>query len=232
MTYIRKLVFVLFVCGSSLHAQDCLPKLDLIPFNFQLEKDSSGLKTKLLHVDGTLKTSYVDSANTTYRRDYYRGGQLKRFCEVEFILRVDTEFVEDIYGEIAPIPSVGNWSDICIGIYKEWHWTGKLKTTGKFDNGKQGEWKEYFSNGKLRRICSFYNSYLVGKYEEYRQLEGVNRGSTIIKSRGNYIIAEITRYAHYKNWKEMKIGKWENYDAKGKLVGIQQHEWRGKIIKR
>lgn len=53
--------------------------------------------------------------------------------------------------------SVANYkNDTLIGEYKEFFSTGKLKLQGKYENGKAiGDWKEYYPNGSIMKVSKY-----------------------------------------------------------------------------
>ena len=60
--------------------------------------------------------------------------------------------------------SVANYlNDTLHGEYREYFSTGKLKQIGKYENGKiVGEWKEYYPNGSIFKVSKFKNDRLHG----------------------------------------------------------------------
>jgi antitoxin component YwqK of YwqJK toxin-antitoxin module len=60
--------------------------------------------------------------------------------------------------------SVANYkNDTLHGDYREYFSTGKLKQIGKYENGKiVGEWKEYYPNGSIFKVSKFKDDRLHG----------------------------------------------------------------------
>jgi len=60
--------------------------------------------------------------------------------------------------------SVANYkSDTLHGEYREYFSTGKLKQIGKYENGKiVGEWREYYPNGSISKVSKFKDDRLHG----------------------------------------------------------------------
>lgn len=65
--------------------------------------------------------------------------------------------------------SVANYlNDTLHGEYREYFSTGKLKQIGKYENGKiVGEWKEYYPNGSIFKVSKFKNDRLHGWITSY-----------------------------------------------------------------
>ncbi len=65
--------------------------------------------------------------------------------------------------------SVANYkNDTLHGEYREFFSTGKLKQMGKYENGKiVGEWKEYYPNGSILKVSKFKDDRLHGWATSY-----------------------------------------------------------------
>jgi antitoxin component YwqK of YwqJK toxin-antitoxin module len=65
--------------------------------------------------------------------------------------------------------SVANYkNDTLHGDYREYFSTGKLKQIGKYENGKiVGEWKEYYPNGSVFKVSKFKDDRLHGWATSY-----------------------------------------------------------------
>jgi len=79
--------------------------------------------------------------------------------------------------------SVANYlNDTLHGEYREYFSTGKLKQIGKYENGKiVGEWKEYYPNGSIFKVSKFKNDRLHGWITSYSK-DGEEIGKTLYQN--------------------------------------------------
>lgn len=65
--------------------------------------------------------------------------------------------------KLNPLSVASYTNDTLDGDYKEYFSTGKLKLIGKYENGKLvGEWKEYYPNGSIFKISKYKDNQMHG----------------------------------------------------------------------
>ncbi len=100
------------------------------------------------------------------------------------------------------------------GPWKDYYPDGKLKAEGGYENGKQvGEWKFYFENGKIEQ---------TGKYNKQGKLEGIWKWY--------FEGGQLSREESYHN--AVRDGLLTEYDETGKLIeegefvnGLEEGPW-------
>lgn len=122
---------------------------------------------------------------------------------------------------------------------------GKVLEKGVFDKGiKNGEWKNWFSNGTIEMIQSWRDGYMHGRYEKYlengvslekgKYKNGEKTGKWLYNTKSGRVVKFWSRnklngkYLSYNlnkeiiekgNYKDgLKQGEWINYSGKGNKV--------------
>ena len=94
---------------------------------------------------------------------------------------------------------------------KEYYDNGKLKSIGKFTNGKaNGEWKNYYENGQLKQIGNLIGGKVTGECKNYHE-------NGQLSQIGNFIDGIST-------------GEWKFYNKNGELIAKKLYDVNGKEI--
>ncbi len=91
--------------------------------------------------------------------------------------------------------SVANYkNDTLHGDYREYFSTGKLKQIGKYENGKiVGEWKEYYPNGNIFKVSKFKDDRLHGWSISYTK-DGEENGKILYQNGEKLIGKELDSF--------------------------------------
>jgi len=155
---------------------------------------------------------------------YYETGELKEVFEFE---------EGNLVGEWKFYKESGKLSNIIYlntGLTENFDDLGKLFSSGKqiINKGKQGEWKEYYSNGNLKRVENYLDDIKNGPYKSY-EIDG------ILYAEGQYKDNKeegLWKY-YYKDdvLKEIGIrknghrdGDWKEYHINGKLMWLRKYD--------
>lgn len=134
------------------------------------------------HSDGHHSRAYFYFENKMLMTEGFYLDQKKdstwvNYNEEGLVLGVETFKNDKLYGrkiiyylegqieteKLNPLSIATYKNDTLNGEYKEFFTTGKLKIIGNYKSGKQiGEWKEYFPNGSLYKLSRFKNDRLHG----------------------------------------------------------------------
>jgi len=117
------------------------------------------------------------------------------------------------------------------GVWKSYHENEKLKEIGEYENGlRVGLWKTYRKNGNLWKVGQ-YNSTnkATGKWKQYHN----NGKIATVYEYNNNVGHKIESYdENGKSWKNKKTGKWKSYNQDGELYrsgeylnGMEVGEW-------
>lgn len=88
----------------------------------------------------------------SFKKDKLNGKKVIYYLEGQ----VETE-------KLNPLSVANYLNDTLHGEYKEFFSTGKLKLTGKYQNGKYvGDWKEYYPNGILFKVTKYKDNRMHG----------------------------------------------------------------------
>lgn len=224
------LFLTLFTIEFTLSAQEPTSYYEINPLETETWRDSAKTGKDSLFENGNKCIEYYQSDSHLIRKQYHENGKLKAYGPVIITMDVDTEFVEDEYGDIYPIQVKSDWYIKPIGQYKEYHDNGVLKIDGQYNSqGKTGLWKLYGSNGKVQKSCNYLNGHLYGEYKEFGFIGwGENRKLSEL------IIGNFALVHHPHNWNEVssvKIGTWETFNYQNELIYSEEYKWLGTFEK-
>lgn len=96
-----------------------------------------------------------------------------------------------------------------------------------YENGKaNGKWLNFYKNGNIKSIVNWKDGKLNGKYILYNK-DGIKVLETFYylgKEHGSYFVYHDNGFLRIKGYYEngKAIGRWEYFDKKGKLTGINE----------
>lgn len=218
------LIALFLTLNYVMNAQGINSPYDIVPAEMETWSDSSDAMKNTFYKGGQKQLEYYKSDAGWIRKKYHLNGKLMAYCPIIITMDVDTEFVEDEFGDIAPIVVTSDWYIKPTGLYKEYGVNGKLRIEGNYnEQGKTGEWKSYNFYGSLDKVCTYYQNKLKGEYTQYGSTGYGDNQKTIVLVKGEFI---IVNHPHF--WGEptsIKNGSWKSYDYYGKLIREEEHKW-------
>ncbi|MFK8009246.1 MAG: toxin-antitoxin system YwqK family antitoxin [Saprospiraceae bacterium] len=180
--------------------------------------------------DGNVRIKNLQPNDTIWRYEFTTCGELKIEAQISQLVFGDStiKFNEDTYEELLYITYFKK--DIPNGKFIKYFDNGKIEEKGNYLNGnKFGNWKEYFTSGKVKRI-TIYNK--KGK-REGNYVEYYSNG----KVKGRYAIKKIVQkktwfdgetYEEFEGESvfeyEIKKGKWQYFSKYGKLQSEVEYQ--------
>jgi antitoxin component YwqK of YwqJK toxin-antitoxin module len=240
-----KLLLLISICIGQIHhtfCQVCKSELNLYEFNLkEASYDSIRTFSTKYFKDSTISSKFTKLKKDTFLvQDYFPGGKLRLEFEALLTQKIDTEFIEDEYGDLTPIPIKHNWDFFRVGSYKEYDWNGKIKTIGQYKRGfKNGHWLlfGYLNHFKLQNDttlnCYFRQDELVGYYrkKQFYYDDATDSRKIYLSAKGKFALVNSDEI-HQKgsDFISTKIGIWHYYNHNGELIKEEKHDFKGDII--
>lgn len=144
------------------------------------------------------------------------------YVKTTFYINADREKIE-MYGLYKD-----NHLDTPNGNFYWYYPNGSIKKQGKFVNGKkQGEWLEWFSDKRIKRVTNYTNSGIEDYSVSWFQ-NGNTRDSSYFDAEGNGIYFEwflngtLSAEGRYKN--HSKNGRWVYYHSNTKVSAVELYK--------
>lgn len=241
--YNNLLLFIVFsTVYISAFSQVCKSELNLYEFNIkEASYDSIETFSTKYFKDSTISSKFTKLKNDTFLvQDYFPGGELRLEFEALLTQEIDTEFIEDAFGNLKPIPTKHNWGLFRVGYYKEYDWNGKVKTIGQYSKDcKHGHWllfgylNHFKSQNDTTLNCYFKNDELVGYYRKKQfYYDNVSDSKQIfLSAKGKFALVNSHEgRPRSSDLTSTKIGTWQYYNHNGELIKEEIHDFKGDIL--